>query len=143
MINAEVSTVINRPIAEVFAFFAEPTNNPKCEEGLIECRKISPGPMGVGAQIIEVRKFMGRQMESTLDVTAFETNKKYAVKVASGPIPFELSAKFEAAGDGTKISVMGQGEPGGFFKLAEWLVKKQLQGQIEGDMGRLKKVLEG
>ena len=143
MINVEVSSIINRPLEDVFAFFTEPTNNPKWEEGLIECRKVSPGPMGVGTQVLEVRKFMGRQMESTLDVTAYETNKKYAVKVASGPIPFELSAMFEAVGDGTKVSVSGHGEPGGFFKLAEGLVKKQLQSQIEGDMGRLKKVLEG
>jgi hypothetical protein len=134
---------MNRPIEEVFAFFAEPANNPKWEEGLIECRKTSPGPMGVGAQVLEVRKFMGRHMESTLEVTAFEPNKKYAVKVASGPIPFELSAMFEPGGVGTKIAVTGRGEPGGFFKLAEGLVKKQLQSQVEGDMGRLKKVLEG
>jgi len=143
MINVEVSIVINRPIEEVFAFFTEPANNPKWEEGLIECRKTSPGPMGVGAQVLEVRKFMGRHMESNLEVTAFEPNKKYAVKVASGPIQFELSAMFETVGDGTKISTSGQGEPGGFFKLAEGLVKKQLQSQVEGDMGRLKKLLEG
>lgn len=143
MINVEVSTVINRPLAEVFAFFTEPTNNPKWEEGLIECRQVSPGPMGVGAQIIEVRKFLGQRMESKLEVTAFEPNKKYAVKVASGPIQFEISAMFEAVGDGTKVSISGQGEPGGFFKLAEGMVKKQLQNQVEGDAGRLKKVLEG
>ena len=143
MINVEVSTVINRPVADVFAFFTEPANNPKWEEGLIECRMASPGPMGVGAQVLEVRKFMGRHMESTLEVTAYEPNKKYAVKVASGPIQFDLSAMFETVGDGTKISTSGQGEPGGFFKLAEGLVKKQLQSQVEGDMGRLKKVLEG
>lgn len=143
MINVEVSTIINRPLEDVFAFFTEPTNNPKWEEGLIECRKVSPVPMGVGAEIIEVRKFLGRHMESKLVVTAFEPDKKYAVKVAAGPIQFEISAMFESVGEGTKVSISGQGEPGGFFKLAEGLVKKQLQSQVDGDMGRLKRVLEG
>ena len=143
MIKVEVSTIINRPLAEVFAFFTDPANNPKWEEGLIECRMTSPGPMGVGAQIVEVRKFLGQHMESKLVVIAFEPNKKYAVKVATGPIQFEISATFEAIGDGTRVSISGQGEPGGFFKLAEGLVKKQLQSQVEGDAGRLKKVLEG
>ena len=142
MIKVETSTIINRPLAEVFTFFTDPANNPKWEEGLIECRQVSPGPMGVGTEIIEVRKFLGQRMESKLDVTVFEPNKKYAVKVASGPIQFEISAMFEAVGDGTKVSISGQGEPGGFFKLAEGLVKKQLQSQVEGDVGRLKKVLE-
>jgi hypothetical protein len=101
MINVEVSTVINRPITDVFAFFTEPTNNPKWEKGLIECRKTSPGPMGVGAQIIEVRKFLGQHMESKLEVTAFDINEKCVVKVAAGPTQFEISAIFEAVGDKT------------------------------------------
>ena len=143
MMNVEASTIINRPVADVFAFFTEPANNPKWEEGLIECRLDSPAPMRLGAQIVEVRKFLGQRMESKLEVTAFEPNEKYAVKVVSGPMRFEMSAIFEAVGDGTKVSTSGQGEPGGLFKLAEGLVKKQLQSQIEGDMRRLKKVLEG
>ena len=36
-----------------------------------------------------------------------------------------------------------QGEAGGFFKLAEGMVQKQMQSQLEGDLQRIKKMLEG
>ncbi|HEX9333592.1 MAG TPA: hypothetical protein VF896_16985 [Anaerolineales bacterium] len=55
---------------------------------------------------------------------------------------FEISMTFEPSGNGTKINLLTQEEPGGFFKLAEGMVQKQLQSQLEGDAERLKKALE-
>ena len=143
MIKVELSVVINRPVADVFAFVADPANNVKWQEGLVESHMTSSGPMGVGAQITDIRKFLGRDMDSKLEVTAFEPNKKFSEKVVSGPLKFEISQDFESSGDGTKVSLVAQGEPGGFFKLAEGMVQKQLQAQLEGDSQRLKKALEG
>jgi len=143
MIKIELSIVVNRPVAEVFAFVIDPANNKKWQEGLVESRLTSPGPVGVGTQITDVRKFLGRDMDSKLEVTAFEPNKTFSEKVVSGPLKFEITQSFESAGDGTKISLVAQGEPGGFFKLAEGMVQKQLQSQLEGDAQRLKKALEG
>jgi uncharacterized protein YndB with AHSA1/START domain len=143
MVKVELSVIINRPVAEVFAFVTDPANNAKWQDGLVESRLVSSGSVGVGAQITDVRKFIGRDMDSKLEVTAFEPNKKFGEKVISGPLKFEIIETFEPSGDGTKVSLLAQGEPGGFFKLAEGMVQKQLQGQLEGDAQRLKKVLEG
>jgi hypothetical protein len=99
--------------------------------------------MGVGAQVIDVRKFLGRDMESKLEVLVFEPNKRFMQKAISGPFPFEIIQTFDPAVDGTKLTVLAHGEPEGFFKLASGLVQKQLENQIKGDAERLKKVLEG
>jgi uncharacterized protein YndB with AHSA1/START domain len=143
MVKVEYSIVINRPVAEVFTYVTDPANNAKWQEGLVESRQASSGPMGLGAQVVDVRKFLGRDMDSKLEVTASEPNKKFSEKVNSGPLKFEITNTFEASGSGTKLTVSLQGEPGGFFKLAEGMVEKQLRSQFEGDAGRLKKVLEG
>jgi len=81
MVKVEVSTVINRPVGEVFDFVTNPVNNPKWQDGLVESRLASSDPMGVGAQIIDVRKFLGRDMESKLEVTVFESNKRFVQDV--------------------------------------------------------------
>jgi len=143
MIKIELSVVVNRPVPEVFAFVTDPTNNPKWQESLVESRMTSPGPMGVGTQLTDVRKFMGRDIDSKLEVTAFEPNKTFAQKVISGPLKFEVLQTFEPSGNGTLIKLVAQGEPGGFFKLAEGMVQKQLQSQLEADAQRLKRALEG
>lgn len=142
MVKVEFSRTINRPLDEVFAFVTNPANNARWQEGLVESRMASSGPIEVGAQMIDVRKFLGRDMESKLEVTAFEPNKKFAQKVISGPLPFEIIMAFEGVGNTTKLDLLAQGEPGGFFKLAEGMVQKQLQSQLEGDAERLKKALE-
>ncbi len=142
MVKVELSKIVNRPVEEVFSFVTDPANNPRWQEGLVESRMTSSGPMGVGTQMTDVRKFLGRDMNSKLEVTAFEPNKKFVEKVVSGPLPFEISMTFEPSGNGTKINVLAQGEPGGFFKLAEGMVQKQLQSQLEGDAERLKRALE-
>ena len=74
--------------------------------------------MGVGAQVADVRKFLGHGMESKLEVTVFEPNKRFVQKVISGPIPFEIIQTFDPSVNGTKLTLLAQGEPGGFFKLA-------------------------
>lgn len=143
MIKVQHSVVINRPVAEVFAFVTDPANETKWQEGVVSASTTSAGAMGVGSEVVETRKFMGRDMVSKMKVSAYEANKKFVFKVADGPVPFEMNQTYESNGDGTKISVVIEGEPGGFFKLAEGMVRKQLETQMAADFERAKKVLEG
>ena len=48
MIKVESSVMIDRPVQEVFAFVTDPSNKAKRQEGLIESRLESPGPVGQG-----------------------------------------------------------------------------------------------
>jgi len=89
MVKVETSVVINRPIAEVFEFVVNPEKWPQYDSGLLEAAKTSKGPMDVGATWQEVRKFLGRRIESTNAVTAYEPNKKFSFKSTSGPFPVE------------------------------------------------------
>ncbi|HLC02851.1 MAG TPA: SRPBCC family protein [Anaerolineales bacterium] len=143
MIKVEASIVIQKPVPEVFAYTNDPAKNKAWQEGLVESKITSPGPVGVGTQITDVRKFLGRDMDSKLEVTAYEPNKRVALKTISGPIKFEITQLYEPAEGGTKLTMIGEGEPGGLFKLAEGAVKKQFESQLQGDLGRLKKVMEG
>lgn len=43
----------------------------------------------------------------------------------------------------TRVTDTIEAEPGGFFKLAEPLLVKQQQSQMEADMKKLKELLEG
>jgi uncharacterized membrane protein len=142
MIKVEHTVIINRPVPEVFAFVTDPANNVKWQEGLVESR-LESQEMGVGAQVTDVRKILGRDMESKLEVIVFEPNKRFMQKVISGPIEFEIIQTFDPDVNGTRLTTLAHGEPGGFFKMASGLVQKQLESQIQGDAERLKKVLEG
>src|SRR4030065_64615 len=114
MITVERFVVINKPLEVVFAYVAETSNDPKWQAGVESV--ILEGPSNVvGSTHTEVRKFMGQEMKSTLEVTAFVANTKMAAKVIKGPVPFEATVTFGASGSGTKITTHVEGEPKGFL----------------------------
>jgi carbon monoxide dehydrogenase subunit G len=98
--------------------------------------------VGPGTQFTEVRKFLGRRMESSLEVTEFEPERTFTLKTTSGPVPFTIVQRFEPADGGTRIRVSGEGEPGGFFKVAEPLVGRQVKRMLEHSFATLKDLLE-
>jgi uncharacterized membrane protein len=142
VIKVESSVVINKPLAEVFAYVTNSDNNTKWQGGVEAV--IADGPQNVvGSKYTEVRKFMGQEMKSTMEVTAFVPNAKWASKVIKGPVPFEATVTFEASGSATKMSTQVEGEPKGFFKIAEGMLAGQLEKSLQEDGERLKKLLEG
>jgi uncharacterized membrane protein len=141
MIKVEKSVIINKPVSVVFAYVSDGANAPKWQGGVDSV--ILEGPAGVvGAKYTEVRKFMGQEMKSRLEVTAFEPDSKFSAKVIKGPVPFEVTVIFEPSGDGTRLTTKVEGEPTGFFKVAEGLFRGQLEKSLEEDNNRLKGILE-
>ncbi|MFQ5795356.1 MAG: SRPBCC family protein [Candidatus Bipolaricaulia bacterium] len=142
MQRIEVSVMINRPIEEVFAFAASPENDLQWQSGLLESEQTSEGPMDVGTTLRQVHKFLGRRIEMDFEVTEYEPNRKASFKNTSGPVQVEASDIFEPVEGGTKLTVVIQGETGGFFKLADPIVARMLKRQTEADLGNLKDLLE-
>jgi uncharacterized protein YndB with AHSA1/START domain len=140
MIRIEFIVEVKRPPAEVFAYLTDPANLPEWQASAIEAS--ADGPIAVGTHISEVRKFLGRRMESTLEVTEYEPGAKFSLKTLSGPVPFEVRHTLRADDGGTSLTLVGEGEPGGFFKLAEPLVARQAERQFKGDFETLKELLE-
>ena len=140
MISIEKSVVINKPVQEVFALVTDGSKAPSWQGGL----EAVEGQTGaVGSQYTEVRKFLGREMRSVMEVTTFQPNVKWATKVVKGPVPYEVTVSFEPQGSSTKMTSRVDGEPTGFFKVAEGMFKSQLEKSLEEDMNRLKKMMEG
>jgi Polyketide cyclase / dehydrase and lipid transport len=141
MINVEKSIFINKTPADVFAFVTAEGNYTKFQAAVVEV--IEGGPRNtVGSQFTEVRKFMGQDMRTTLEITAFEPNAKWAAKVIKGPVPYEVTVTYEASDGGTKYTTKVVGEPRGFFKLAEGVVASQLEKSLAEDGQKLKELLE-
>ena len=143
MIKIENSVVINRPVDEIFEFMANAENNPQWQSGAQEVVKTSEGPIGVGTTFTSVSQLLGKRLESVVEYTAYEPNKRVAGKVTSGPVPFQFETTFEPAAEGgTKVTGGGEGDVGGFFKLAEPLVARMLKRQFDANNANLKDLLE-
>ena len=143
MIKFEKSMFINRPQQEVFDFATDPANAHKWQSAVKSEKWTSEGPHGVGStRHVVISGFLGRDTESDLEYTIWDPPNEFYWKGVNGPFPMEIGAKCEPKGNGTQVTVFGQVEPGGFFKLAEGLVKKQIESQMDSDFEALKQMLE-
>src|SRR5438876_1153889 len=115
--RVERSVVICRPVDEVFTFVTDMRNvtrwTPACE-----IRQVGQGPMAVGARFVQVGEILGRRIEATTEVTEYTPSAVFAFKTVSGPIPLSNTFRFIEVNEGTRIEVVGEGEPGSLFKLA-------------------------
>jgi uncharacterized membrane protein len=142
MIKFEKSVLINRPQQEVFDFVTNLSNDPKWQSSIESVEQVSDGPIGVGSTWRYITKFLSRKNETEIQMTSYEPPRHSTVKAVSGPIPFENTHKFQKQDGGTLLTVIGQAEIGGFFKMAEGLVGKQMEKQMDADAAALKKLLE-
>jgi len=142
VITVEKSIHINKPAADVFEFMSQFSNDAKWQSGLVRSEKTSDGPVGMGTTGTYVQKVMGREVSNDVVVTVFEPPKRFGAKTTSGPVQFEFLVTFEEMGGGTHLNMHMQGEAGGFFKVAEGLVKNELEKSFDSDLQKLKEILE-
>lgn len=141
MMRAEKSVFINKPVEVVHAFVTAEGNYAKWQAGVTEV--IEGGPRNtVGSQFTEVRKFMGQELRTTMEILEFVPNARWVGKVVKGPIPYTVTVTYEAVNGGTKYTTLVEGEPKGFFKIAEGMVASQLEKGLEEDFIKLKEMVE-
>jgi carbon monoxide dehydrogenase subunit G len=134
----EQTIEIARPPDDVFAFLAELDNLPRWQPSVVR----TDGGLGPGEAFSETRAFMGKRIESRLEVVVYEPGRELTLRVVEGPVPLTVRHVLEPAGEGTRLTLAGEGEPGGLFRLAAPLAERAAKRQAGEDLRRLKALLE-
>jgi uncharacterized protein YndB with AHSA1/START domain len=140
MVKIEISEHINRPVTEVFKYIADPTKLPEWN-AIVEEATPSETPVKVGTRVKQRARFLGRKIESTAEVTEHEPDKRFTTKT-DRPFPLTISNAFEPEGSGTKLVVVMEGEPGGFFKVGETILARIAKKQMQAQLDTAKELLE-
>ena len=142
MINIDLGVLIDRPVPDVFAFVSNPANMSKWNSAVVKLEQITPGAVGVGTKFKSMGELMGRQIEGEMQVMEYEPDTKCGFQVNAGPMQMNLNMSFKTVGTGTKVSLNAQGNPAGFFKLAEGVMAGRIKSLMEENLARLKSELE-
>ena len=142
MSEFESSVYIDRPLQDVFDVVVDFDNLVNWQGGIDSSGWVSEGPFGVGSTAHFVTRFLGRKIETELQVSAWEPPHKAAVKGVNGPFPYEITWTLEPQGEGTLLTSASRSEHGGFFRLAEGLVVRQLKKQVDANNNSLKLLME-
>lgn len=141
MPSASRSILINRPVSEVFTFFADAENDTHWRTGVKEIKR--EGELGVGARYRQrVSGPGGRAIAADTEVTAYEPDRHVAFRVTAGPVRPNGEYTFEPSNNGTKITFTLGVELSG---LKKFFMAKAVQNTMNAEVAgldRAKTVLE-
>ncbi|MDQ2748893.1 MAG: SRPBCC family protein [Actinomycetota bacterium] len=139
------SAVINRPIAEVFAFLAEGTNDPKFSPRVLEIRKEPDGPSRLGTVFISKVKDAGMKTDRRFELTGFQApttirwteRSKNAVTVTEGGYDLEPVGESQ-----TSVTVFNTFEGHGIGKIIVGFARKAAEKDVDAFAQRIKSAVE-
>jgi uncharacterized protein YndB with AHSA1/START domain len=143
MVDRSDSITINRPVEEVFAYVTDVTNDPAWHTDVLEARKTTEGPIGMGTVWhTRFKPAMGIS-ETDMEVVAFEPNRVQVMKGDVGPMHPTLTYQFEPADGGTRFTRRVQIRVSGWMKIMQPMIGMMVPKQNKGFVANLKRVLEG
>jgi len=135
------SITIDRAVPDVFAYLAEFENVPKWNYAIVETRKTSDGPVGVGTTYRQTRS-LPSPSEETFRVTELEPDRRLAIHGGLGPFEGTLIYELEPVDGGTLLTNTADLEAGGVFKLAAPLAGAKVRQAVAQNLEKLKEILE-
>ena len=102
------TTVIDRPIDDVFAFLADGTNDPKFSPRVQQIQRTTDGPVGVGTVFESTVKDAGMKSSRKFELTDFEppTRIRWAERSRNAVTVPDGGYDLEAIGDTqTKVTI--------------------------------------
>jgi hypothetical protein len=133
---------IARTPHEVAAYMFDPANDPTWIGGISQAEPLDTARLGVGSRVRRRASFLGRRIDYVMEIVALEPGRRLAMHAVEAPMPMDVTYEVEPAPDGAIARVRVQGDAAGLYRLASPLVSAQVGRSIDGDVRRLKAILE-
>lgn len=135
--------LIERPIGDVSAFAADPTNAPRWYANIESVDWRTPPPLAIGSEVAFVARFLGRRLEYTYEIVELTPGERLVMRTAQGPFPMETTYTWSSAEDrSTRMTLRNRGAPTGFSKLVAPFMAAAVRRANRKDLAALKSILE-
>jgi carbon monoxide dehydrogenase subunit G len=141
MASFENTVIIRRPVEDVFAFLADFENVPKWNYAIVETKKVSPGPVGVGTTYRQTRS-VPRTSEERFEVTVFEPASRLEVQGQIGPFRAKIGYLLEPTGGATRLTNAVDIGSSGLLTLVAPLATSRVKHAVAANLDTLKQLLE-
>jgi uncharacterized protein YndB with AHSA1/START domain len=141
----EGTTVIDRPIEEVFAFLADGENDPRFSPRVVEITKTTDGPPGVGTVYKSTVKDAGMTTHREFEVTEFvaPTRIRWAERSKNTVTAPEGGYDLAPEGDGTRVTIHNVLQGNGLLgTLLAPLALRAARKDADGFAARIKAAVE-
>ena len=145
MITHKATTMVRKPVADVFRFVAEDylTNHPKWAPGVVSLHLEGTGPVAAGTRGREVRRQGSRNVTYNFEVTDYVPNKLIAIKAKGRPAQFAAVYAVNAINDKeSELEVQFKLKIGGLLRLIEPFMAGSIRKEVASVCSRIKVMLE-
>ncbi len=143
-VDVQVETTIQRPVAVVAAYAADPSNAPEWYANIKTVDWQTEPPVMVGSRMDFVAHFLGRRLAYTYEVVELVPEQRLVMRTADGPFPMETTYTWSATEAGaTQMTLRNRGNPSGFSRVAAPMMELAMKRATSKDLARLKELLEG
>ena len=136
------AVVINRPLADVSQYAADPDNAPLWYENIKAVEWKTPRPLQIGSQIDFVAHFLGRRLAYTYEVVEFSPGRRLTMRTPGAPFPMETTYTWDDENGATRMTLRNRGTPRGFSAWLAPLMSLMVARANRKDLALLKRRLE-
>jgi len=142
MIEFDTTVRIGRAPGQVFAVLADfETYLARWAKGPVAAAR-TDGDGGAGSHYTITARVGPATVRSPYEVTGYDPPARLAGNGVAGPVRFQEEYRLSGDGAATIVTQSIRATPRGPFRLASGLLRRQLQGLIASDLGRLKDLVE-
>jgi uncharacterized protein YndB with AHSA1/START domain len=117
MVKIQGSTVIARPVEDVFDFVADERNEPKYNPHMLRAEKVTPGRIATGTRWLATIESRGRPLDMKIEVTDYTRPVRLASTTSMSTAEIRGVVTFEPDPAGTRMRWSWELQPKGVFKL--------------------------
>ena len=140
MMRIELTVEISRPPEAVFELLSDIERLSEWQTSAVEAH--TGGPLAEGSRVREKRRLLGREVDTELEVVAYEPPKRLTLRSLGGPVDFRVDHELTERGGGTVLRFVAEAQPGGLLRLTEPLLARTAKQEFRQDFDRLKELLE-
>jgi len=115
MARLALSLDVGAPPERTFDVFTDLEKAPDRVEGIVKLDILTDGPVGKGTRFRETRIMFRREATEEMEITEFETGKRYAVEAESCGAHFKTTFTFAASSTGTRVDMVTETRALTFF----------------------------
>ena len=143
MVDVSSDITIDRPLALVANFAADPSNAPEWYANIRSVVWETEPLVEVGSRVAFVAQYLGRTLSYTYEIVEFVPRQRLVMRTAQGPFPMETTYLWSPRGEGTtRMTLRNRGEPKGFSRTATPFISSATKRSNRKDLQLLKSVLE-
>jgi hypothetical protein len=117
MVRIQGSTIIARPVEEVFDFVADERNEPRYNPRMVRADKITPGPVGNGTRWSATVRSRGRPLNVEIEVTDYSRPRRLGSTTNLWTAQIRGALTFEPDTVGTRMTWAWELRPRGVLKV--------------------------